>query len=208
MPRKAKIETAKTKATAIPKTKAKEQSKTKTTAASKGKAKTQAQKETPKGLQIILEYHRNGNLGFSTVEETVNIPFLTQKKFAGKITTLFHFIRNTSVTNDLDSGKIATFQVDGRPVISITQKANDYEKQVFYVTKYKEDGSKQSTRKCSYNKARSLILQAYGFEVKANTDEDSEDAENEEMLDIDSNMELLPDTDFQGDVDNGLNDVD
>jgi len=178
MPRKTKTEAA-----------------TKTTAVSK--AKTKSITETPKHSEIILEYSRCGNIGISQVVETVDISFLKQKKFAGRITALFHFIRNTSVSHDFDSGRTATFEIDGKPVISITQKSGDYDEQVFSVTKYRADSAKQSTRKYPYNKTKNLILQAYGFEIKSNadTDEESEDIKDDEMLDTGNDTELLlPDT--------------
>lgn len=190
MPRKAKTETA-----------------IKTTAATKNK--TKSVKETPKGSQIILEYSRNGNLGLSRVVETVNIPFLTQKKFAGKITSLFHFVRSTSVSHDLDSGRTATFQLEGKPLLSITQKAGDYDKQIFTLTKYKTDGTKQITRKYDYGKTRNLIFQVYGFEIKTDTgiDDESGDLLAERNDGIGNDTELLPDTDFEYDIDNKFTDM-
>lgn len=67
-----------------------------TTVANKA-SKTQSKKfnitETPKHSEVILEYSRFGNIGFSHVYEKVDISFLTKKKLTGKITTLFHIIR-------------------------------------------------------------------------------------------------------------------
>lgn len=148
--------------------------KTKKTAAKSSKVKTIT--ETFPNSQIVLNYCRNGNLGFSTVYETIDISGLSRKKFAGKITVLFHFIKQTEVCKSLNSGRTATFQIDGRPVISITQKANDYDEQVFTLTRYREDGSKQSTRRYNYNKTKNLILQAFGF-IEINEDEDTEEPE-------------------------------
>lgn len=155
---------------------------TATNKASKAKLKSTKPNitETPKQSEIILDYSRFGNIGFAHVRETVDISFLTKKKFTGKITTLFHFIRQTEVCKNLDSGRTATFHIDGKPVISIVQKANDYENQVFTLTKYKEDGTKQSTRRYSYNKAKNLILDTFGFETKIDEDEDTEQPEESE----------------------------
>ncbi|MGY3666085.1 hypothetical protein [Roseburia sp. 1XD42-69] len=159
--------------------------------------------ETPKYSEVVLNYCRNGNLGFSTVHETVDISFLTRKKLTGKITTLFHLIRQTEVCKDLDSGRTATFQIDGRPVISVTQKANDYENQVFTLTKYRKDGSKQSTRKYSFNKAKNLILDVFGFETKINEDEDAEEPETSNV-----DMNMLPESEsFEDDIDNEYADM-
>lgn len=168
--------------------------------------------ETPKYSEVILDYNRFGNIGFSHVHETVDISFLTKKKLTGKITILFHFLRNTPVTSERDTGKIAFFMIDGKPVIGITQKAGDYENQVFTLTKYKGDGTRQSTRKYSYNKVKNLLLQAFEFEVKASVDTDDEqeeleDIEGEEMHDIENATELLPDSDFEYDADNELDDA-
>lgn len=204
MPRKAETEAA-TKKTAATKTKSKAQSKaktkTKTTVATKDKTKSAT--ETPKHSEIILEYSRYGNLGISRVVETVDISFLTKKKLTGKITTLFHFLRNTPVTSKRDSGRTATFQIDGRPVISVTQKANDYENQVFTLTKYRKDGSKQSTRKYSFNKAKNLILDVFGFETKIDEDEDAEEPETSNV-----DMNMLPESEnFEDDIDNEYADM-
>ena len=159
--------------------------------------------ETSKYSEVVLNYCRNGNLGFSTVHETVDISFLTRKKLTGKITTLFHLIRQTEVCKDLDSGRTATFQIDGRPVISVTQKANDYENQVFTLTKYRKDGSKQSTRKYSFNKAKNLILDVFGFETKINEDEDAEEPETSNV-----DMNMLPESEsFEDDIDNEYADM-
>lgn len=193
MPRKTKAET-----TAIPtKPKVTAATKTKKDAATNTKVKTKASKakpiessitETPKHSEIILEYSRFGNLGLAHVHEIVDISFLTKKKLTGKITTLFHFIRQTEVCKNRDSGRTATFTIDYKPVISITQKANDYENQVFTLTKYKGDGTRQSTRKYSYSKAKNLILDAFGFEIKI--DEDGDVAEPAEPEDSNVDMKI------------------
>lgn len=201
MPRKAETEAA-TKKTAATKTKSKAQSKaktkTKTTVATKDKTKSAT--ETPKHSEIILEYSRYGNLGISRVVETVDISFLTKKKLTGKITTLFHFLRNTPVTSKRDSSRIATFHIDGRPVISITQKANDYENQVFTLTKYKGDGTKQSTRRYSYIKTKNLILQAFRL-MEIDEDGDAKQSEESEIsnedMGIQSESENFDDTDSE-----------
>lgn len=186
MPRKAKAET-----TAIA-------TKPKVTDATKTKAKTKAYKakpiesnitETLKHSEVILDYNRFGNIGFSHVHETVDISFLTKKKFAGKITTLFHFLRNTPATSERDTGKTAIFQLNGKPVIGIVQKVGDYENQVFTLTKYKPDGSKQSTRKYSYIKTKNLILDAFGFETKIDEDEDTEQPEDLETSNVDMKIQ-------------------
>ena len=152
--------------------------KTKKTAANKA-SKTKLKSnitETPQNSQIVLNYCRNGNLGFSTVYEIIDISGLSRKKFAGKLTALFHFVKQTEVCKNLNTGRTATFQIDGKPVISITQKANDYDEQVFTLTRYREDGSKQSTRRYNYNKTKNLILQAFGF-IEINEDEETEEPE-------------------------------
>ncbi len=204
MPRKAKAETtaiaAKPKVTAATKTKVKTKVKTK---ASKAKTIESNITETPKHSEVILSYNRFGNIGFSHVHETVDISFLTKKKLTGKITTLFHFIRQTEVCKSLNSGRTATFHIDGKPVISVTQKANDYENQVFTLTKYKEDGTRQSTRRYSYNKAKNLILDSFGFETKIDEDEDTEEPEG-------SNVDMKMQTEsgnIENDIDSGFSDV-
>lgn len=185
--------------------------KAKGTAANKAfKTKTKSNiTETPQNSQIVLNYSRFGNIGFSTVHETVDISFLSKKKFNGKITTLFHFIRQTEVCKNLNTGKTATFQIDEKPVISIMQKSNDYDEQVFTLTRYREDGTKQSTRKYSYSKAKNLILNAFEFDVKIDEEAEMEDeyAEDENCGD---NKKLLTDTgNFEDDTDNGFfDDVD
>ena len=106
--------------------------KTKKTAANKA-SKTKLKSnitETPQNSQIVLNYCRNGNLGFSTVYEIIDISGLSRKKFAGKLTALFHFVKQTEVCKNLNTGRTATFQIDGKPVISITQKANDNDEKV------------------------------------------------------------------------------
>lgn len=215
MPRKAKAET-----TAIPtKPKVTAATKTKKDAATNTKVKSKASKakpiessitETPKHSEVILDYSRFGNISFSTVHEIVDISFLTKKKFTGKITTLFHFVRQTEVCKNLDSGRTATFQIDGRPVISITQKANDYENQVFTLTKYKPDGTRQSTRRYSYNKAKNLILDAFGFETKIDEDAETEESEtsNEDSVSM-GNMEILTDAEkIEYDTNSGFDEMD
>ena len=188
-------------------------SKTKYKSKTKPKSAESIITETPKHSEIILEYSRFGNLGFSQVHETVDISFLTKKKLTGKITTLFHFLRNTPVTSNRDTGRTATFHIDGKPVISITQKANDYENQVFTLTKYKPDGSKQSTRRYSYIKTKNLILDAFGFETKIDEDEDTEQSEDLETSNEDSvsmgNMEILTDAEkFEYDTNSGFDEMD
>lgn len=120
------------------------------------------------------------------------------EKLTGKITTLFHFLRNTPVTSERDSGRIATFHIDGRPMISIIQKANDYENQAFTLTKYKGDGTKQSTKRYSYIKTKNLILQAFGF---MEIDEDAKQSEESEIsnedMGIQSESENFEDTDSE-----------
>lgn len=205
MPRKAETEAA-TKKTAATKTKSKAQSKAKTKTTAATKDKTKSATETPKHSEVILDYNRFGNIGFSHVHETVDISFLTKKKLTGKITTLFHLIRQTEVCKDLDSGRTATLQIDGRPVISITQKAGDYENQVFTLTKYKPDGSKQSTRRYSYIKTKNLILDAFGFETKIDEDEDAEQPEESENSNED--MKMLPESgNIENDIDSGFSNV-
>lgn len=122
----------------------------------------------------------------------MDISFLTKKKLTGKITTLFHFIKQTEVCKELDSGRNATFTVDCKPVIGIVQKAGDYENQVFTLTKYKPDGSKQSTSRYSYIKTKNLILDAFGFETKIDEDEDTEQSEDLETSNED--MKMLPES--------------
>ena len=78
MPRTAKTETTIKPAAS----KIKGQNKVKTN------PKLQSVTETPKSSKIILEYSRCGNIGFSRVIETVDIPFLSLKKFSGKIIIL------------------------------------------------------------------------------------------------------------------------
>lgn len=217
MPRKAKAET-----TAIPtKPKVTAATKTKKDAATNTKVKTKASKaklkstkpnitETPKHSEVILEYSRFGNIGFSTIHETVDISFLTKKKFIGRINALFHFLRNTPVTSDIDSGRTATFQIDGRPVIGIVQKAGDYENQVFTLTRYKADGTRQSTRKYFYNKAKNLILDAFGFETKIDEDAEAEESEtsNEDSVSM-GNMEILTDAEkIEYDTNSGFDEMD
>lgn len=187
MPRKTKSET-----TAAKSAKQKTIKEKKATTNTKGAVALKL--ETPKYSEVILNYRRNGNLGFSTVHETVNISFLLKKKFTSRITALFHFIRQTEVCKDFGSGRTATFQIDNKPVLSLTQKAGDYDKQIFTLTRYREDGSKQSTRKCNYNKTKNLILQAFGFKVKTDEDtdeklEESEEIEDGEMLGIENDID-------------------
>lgn len=217
MPRKTKLETT----TAAKSTQTKTVKEKKTTTKSKKTAGNKASQttpnsikpnitETPKHSEINLEYSRFGNIGFSHIHETVDISFLTKKKFAG-ITTLFHFLRNTPVTSECDTGKMASFTIDGKPVIGITQKAGDYENQVFTLTKYKPDGTRQSTRKYSYSKTKNMIIQAFGFETKIEESEDVEESETSNE-DMDSknmgNMEISSDTEnFGDDIDSGFSDV-
>lgn len=200
-----KIKGSKTKKDAKPQVKAKvaKTKKPTTTKASKAKTIESNITETPKHSEVILDYNRFGNIGFSHVHETVDISFLTKKKLTGKITTLFHLIRQTEVCKDLDSGRTATFQIDGRPVIGIVQKAGDYENQVFTLTKYKEDGTRQSTRRYSYIKTRNLILQAFGFETKIDESEDAEKSEtSNEDSESEGNMEITSDIgNFDDDID-------
>lgn len=210
MPRKTKSETTTAAKSAKTKTikEKKATTSTKKTAATK-KSKTKPESnitEIPKHSEIILDYSRYGNIGFSTVHEIVDISFLTKKKLTGKITTLFHFLRNTPVTSERDTGKTATFQLNGKPVIGITQKANDYDGQVFTLTKYKPDGSKQSTRRYSYIKTKNLILQAYGF-MEIDENEDTEQPEESENSNED--MKLLPESaNFENDSNNGFDEID
>lgn len=210
MPRKTKLET--TTATKLAKTKTVKEKKAATNAkktvgnkASKTKPKSAESiiTETPKHSEIILEYSRFGNLGLAHVHEAVDISFLTKKKFTGKITTLFHFIRQTEVCKNLDSGRTAIFQIDGRPVIGIVQKAGDYENQAFTLTKYKPDGTRQSTRRYSYVKTKNLILQAFGFETKIDESEDAEKSEtSNENSESKGNMEITSDIgNFDDDID-------
>lgn len=117
---------------------------------------------------------------------------MTKKKLTGRIATLFHFLRQTEVCKNLDSGRTATFHIDGKPVISIVQKAGDYDNQVFALTKYKGDGTRQSTRKYFYSKAKNLILDAFGFEIKI--DEDGDVAEPEESENSNEDMKMLPES--------------
>ena len=202
MPRTKKDTQSQTKAKAI---KSKKPAATKTSKAKESKTKPKAI-TTPKHSEVILNYCRFGNIGFSTIHETVDISFLTKKKLTGKITTLFHFIRQTEVCKNLDSGRTATFQIDNKPVLSFTQKANDFENQVFTLTKYKADGSKQSTRKYSYNKAKNLILDAFGFETKI--DEDGDAAEPEESESSNEDMKMLSESgNIENDIDSGFSDV-
>lgn len=177
--------------------------KTKGTAANKvSKTKPKSSiTQTPKRSEVILDYSRFGNIGFSHVHETVDISFLTKKKLTGKITTLFHFLRNTPVTSNRDTGRTATFHIDGKTVISITQKAGDYDNQVFNLTKHKPDGSKQSTRRYSYIKTKNLILDAFGFETQIDEDEDTEQPEESENSNEDMKM-MLPETaNIEDDID-------
>lgn len=211
MPRKVKAETTemptKPKVTAATKTKKDAATKTKVkTKASKAKTIESNITETPKHSEVILDYNRFGNIGFSHIHETVDISFLTRKKLTRKITTLFHLIRQTEVCKDLDSGRTATFQIDGRPVISVTQKANDYENQVFTLTKYRKDGSKQSTRKYSFNKAKNLILDVFGFETQIDEDEDTEQPEESENSNEDMKM-LLESENIEDDIDSEYGDI-
>lgn len=179
---------------------------TATNKASKAKPIESSITETPKHSEVILDYSRFGNIGFSTVHEIVDISFLTKKKLTGKITTLFHFIRQTEVCKNLDSGRTATFTIDYKPVISIIQKANDYENQVFTLTKYKEDGTRQSTRRYSYNKAKNLILDSFGFETKIDESEDTEQSEESETSK--GNMEITSDIgNFDDDINSGYGDM-
>lgn len=182
-----------------------------TTATNKvSKAKLKSTKpnitETPKHSEAILDYSRFGNIGFSTVHEIVDISFLTKKKLTGKITTLFHFLRNTPVTSNRDSGRTATFTIDYKPVISIVQKAGDYENQVFTLTKYKPDGTRQSTRKYPYNKTKNLILQAFGFETKIDESEDTGQPEESETSN--EGMKMLPESgNIEDDIDSEYGDM-
>lgn len=210
MPRKTNSETT----TAVKSAQTKTVKEKKTTANTKKTAVTKKSKtkpessitETPKHSKIILDYSRFGNIGFSTVHETVDISFLTKKKLTGKITTLFHFLRNTPVTSNRDTGRTATFQIDGRPVISITQKAGDYDNQVFNLTKHKPDGSKQSTRRYSYIKTKNLILDAFGFETQIDEDEDTEQPEESENSNEDMKM-LLESENIENDIDSEYGDI-
>lgn len=203
-----KIKGSKTKKDAKPQVKAKvaKTKKPTTTKASKAKTIESNITETPKHSEVILDYNRFGNIGFSTVHETVDISFLTKKKFTGKITTLFHFIRQTEVCKNRDTGRTATFQIDGRPVISITQKAGDYDNQVFNLTKHKPDGSKQSTRRYSYIKTKNLILDAFGFETQIDEDEDTEQPEESESSNEDMKM-LLESENIEDDIDSEYGDI-
>ncbi len=194
MPRKAKAETTTTKS-----------KKPIATKVSKTKPKSSIT-QTPKRSEVILDYSRFGNIGFSHVHETVDISFLTKKKLTGKITTLFHFLRNTSVTSNRDTGRTATFHIDGKPVIGITQKSNDYENRVFTITKYKEDGTRQSIRRYSYNKAKNLILDSFGFETKIDEDEDTEQPEESENSNEDMKM-LLESENIEDDIDSEYGDI-
>lgn len=165
--------------------------KTKGTAANKA-SKTKPKfniTETPQNSQIVLNYSRFGNIGFSQIHEIIDISGLSRKKFAGKLTALFHFVKQTEVCKNLNTGRTATFQIDGKPVISIIQKAGNYEEQVFTLTKYKVDGAKQSTRKYSYSKAKNLILDAFGFETKIDENGDTEESEESETSNEDMKMQ-------------------
>lgn len=189
MPRKAKAETKTTKAKKTAETK-------------KSNTKSESSiTETFKHSEVILEYSRFGNIGFAHVHETVDISFLTRKKLTGKITSLFHFLRNTSVTSDHDSGRTATFQIDGKPVIGIMQKADDYENQVFTLTKYKPDGSKQSTRRYSYIKTKNLVLDAFGFDVQIDEGEDVEISNEDMEIQLES-------ANYENDSNTGFDEID
>ncbi len=159
MPRKSKTETTTTIKPTATKTKSKAQSKAKTKATATSKDKTKSVTKTPKHSEIILEYTRFGNIGYSTVHETVDISNVNEKELKKRISALFHFLRNTKEMHRFDSYKTATFQINSKPVLSLTQKSGDYENQDFSFTRYKADGTKQSTRKYPYNKTKNLILQ-------------------------------------------------
>lgn len=210
MPRKTKSETT----TVVKSAQTKNVKEKKDTTSTKKNAETKKSNtksesnitETPKHSEVILDYSRFGNIGFSAVHEIVDISFLTKKKLTGKITTLFHFLRNTPVTSNRDSGRTATFTIDYKPVISIVQKAGDYENQVFTLTKYKPDGTRQSTRKYPYNKTKNLILQAFGFETKIDESEDT--GQPEESENSNEDMKMLPESgNIENDIDSGFSDV-
>ncbi len=213
MPRKTKSETTTAAKSAQTKTvkEKKATTKSKKTVANKtSKINPKSTKsnitQTPKRSEVILDYSRFGNIGFSHVHETVDISFLTKKKLTGEITTLFHFLRNTPVTSNRDSGRTATFTIDYKPVISIVQKAGDYENQVFTLTKYKSDGTRQSTRKYPYNKTKNLILQAFGFETKIDESEDTGQPEESETSN--EGMKMLPESgNIEDDIDSEYGDM-
>lgn len=205
MPKTKKTTTTKTTTATKTQKGAKLQTKTKT----KKIATTKAEKiepesnivETPKYSQIILDYNRFGNIGFSHMRETVDISFLTKKKFTGKISTLFHFLRNTSVAKNLDTGKTATFQIDNKSILSITQKAGNFDEGVFAVTKYKPDGSKQSTRGYSYIKTKNLVLDAFGFDVQIDEGEDVETSNEDMEIQLES-------ANYENDSNTGFDEID
>lgn len=135
---------------------------------------TSATATTPKNSEITLDYIRCGNIGVSTVHELIDISGLNEKEMRGKVSALFHSIRNTPATADMDARCTAAFLVSGRPILSLMQKAGDYEGKVFTLTRYNEDGTKRSTRKYPYIRTRAVILESLGFDVKIPEDEDAE----------------------------------
>lgn len=142
----------------------------------KAKTKSKSNITIPKHSEIILDYTKNGNIGFCKAHESYDISGSTEKILREKISALFHFLRNTPVTKDIDTHKTAMLTIDKKPILSLSQKAGDYKNQVFSITVFKDDGTKQSTRKYKYNAARNIILKSFGFDVKV--DEDEDEAEN------------------------------
>lgn len=103
--------------------------------------------KTPKKSEIVLDYRRYGNAGFSSI----------------------------------------------------------YEKEVFTITKYEPDGTRQSTRKYSYSKAKNLILDAFGFEIKIDEDGDAAEPEEPESSNVD--MKMQTESGNFDDTDNGFDDI-
>lgn len=60
--------------------------------------KTSTTATTPKDSEITLNYIRCGNIGVSTVHEVVDISGFNEKEMRGKVSALFHSIRNTPAT--------------------------------------------------------------------------------------------------------------
>lgn len=177
----------------------------KSTTAVKSKVKPEFTTTTPEHSEIILDYSRFGNIGYSQVYETIDIFNLSEKELRKRIPALFHFIRNTSVIKDIDTHRTATLLIDCTPILSITQKAGNYDEKVFTLAKYKSDGSRQSTRKYAYNDTKNMILNAFGFDIKVDEDEDLESESVEDENIAYGTGTLLPDTgNFDYDTDNGF----
>lgn len=134
---------------------------------------------TPTDSKVVLNYARMGKLGLSQVEECADISGLTEKFLRKKISAVFHMVKNTEALQNRDGQVKATVFIDGTKSFYFYQKKGDYEKSVFSLIGFKEDGTEKRLRKISYEDMRKFILKSFGFlDEKDSDDTDVEGIES------------------------------